>query len=74
VWRRLTREYEGQTLVIVAHGIVCRVLLLTELPGLGPAEWHHLGPIRNLGVNELLWNGGIWEALRLNEVPACVAE
>src|SRR5262245_62923103 len=46
VWRRLTRDYEGQTLVIVAHGIICRVLLLTELPGLGPADWHRLGPIR----------------------------
>src|SRR5947209_6066216 len=61
VWRRLTRDYEGRTLVIVAHGIVCRVLLLSELPGLGPAEWPNLGPIRNLGVNELLWAGEAWQ-------------
>jgi 2,3-bisphosphoglycerate-dependent phosphoglycerate mutase len=74
VWRRLTQKYEGQTLVIVAHGIVCRVLLLTELPGLGPADWHRLGPIRNLGVNELLWSGAAWEAVRLNEVPGCLSE
>jgi 2,3-bisphosphoglycerate-dependent phosphoglycerate mutase len=74
VWRRLTQDYEGQTLVIVAHGIVCRVVLLTELPGLGPADWHRLGPIRNLGVNELVWTSTAWEAVRLNEVPASLGE
>ena len=74
VWRRLTCEYEGQTMVMVAHGIVIRVLLLTELPGLGPGEWHKLGPIRNLAINELLWTGAAWEPVRLNEVPTCLAE
>jgi 2,3-bisphosphoglycerate-dependent phosphoglycerate mutase len=74
VWRRLTREFAGQTLVIVAHGVVIRVLLLSELPGLGPGDWHRLGPIRNLGVNELLWTGAEWEAVRLNEVPAALVE
>jgi broad specificity phosphatase PhoE len=74
VWRRLTREYEGRTLVIVAHGIVIRVLLLSELPGFGVGDWHKLGPIRNLGVNELLRVGEAWEAVRLNEVPACLGE
>jgi broad specificity phosphatase PhoE len=74
VWRRLTRDHHGRTLVLVAHGIVIRVLLLSELPGLGPGDWHQLGPIRNLAVNELLWTGAAWEAVRLNEVPACLAE
>jgi probable phosphoglycerate mutase len=74
VWRRLVREWEGKTLVIVAHGIVCRVVLLTQLVGYGVADWHRLGPIRNLGVNELLWTGAAWEAVRLNEVPVGVVE
>jgi len=68
VWQRLTRAYEGRTLVIVAHGIVCRVLLLTQLPGLGVSDWHRLGPIRNLAVNELIWSDSAWVAVRLNEV------
>jgi broad specificity phosphatase PhoE len=68
VWQRLTHAYEGRTLVIVAHGIVCRVLLLTQLPGLSVSDWHRLGPIRNLAVNELVWNGTAWTAVRLNEV------
>jgi broad specificity phosphatase PhoE len=74
VWQRLTQTHEGQTLVIVAHGIVCRVLLLTQLPGLGVADWHRLGPIRNLAVNELLREDGAWRAVRLNEVPAVLQE
>jgi broad specificity phosphatase PhoE len=74
VWQRLTGEYEGQTLVIVAHGVVCRVLLLTQLPSFGVGQWHRLGPIRNLAVNELLRTGDIWEAIRLNEVAPCLAE
>jgi broad specificity phosphatase PhoE len=73
VWQRLTRAYQDQTLIIVAHGIVCRVLLLTELPGLEPADWHKLGPIRNLAVNELLREEGGWKAVRLNEIPPCLA-
>ena len=28
VWRRVTAEVPDQTLVIVAHGVVCKVLLL----------------------------------------------
>lgn len=74
VWRRLTREYEGRTLVLVAHGIVVRVLLLSELPDLGPRDWHKLGPIRNLAINELRRAGETWEAVRLDEVPTCLAE
>ncbi len=72
VWQRLTRAYEGKMLVIVAHGIVIRVLLLTQVAGYSAADWPRLGPIRNLGVNELLWTGATWEAVRLNEVPAGV--
>jgi broad specificity phosphatase PhoE len=74
VWRRLTAEHEGQTLVIVAHGVVCRVLLLALLPGMGAANWHRLGPMRNLGINELVGAGEAWEAVRLNEVPDGLGE
>jgi broad specificity phosphatase PhoE len=74
VWNRLTGEYAGQKVVIVAHGIVCRVLLLTQVKGLAVSDWPRLGPIRNLAVNELLWTGAAWEAVRVNEVPPCLVE
>jgi broad specificity phosphatase PhoE len=67
VWHRLTAEHAGRTLVIVAHGIVCRVLLLSLLPGHGAADWQRIGPIHNVGVSELLRGAdGAWQALRIN--------
>jgi broad specificity phosphatase PhoE len=70
VWERLTEELAGQTMVLVAHGIVCKVLLLSVLPGYTVADWHRLGPIRNVGISELIRQGDRWEAIRLNE-PGC---
>ena len=72
LWDRLVKEYEGRTLVVVAHGIVCRVLLLSLLPGYRVADWPRLGPMLNVGVHELVWEEGAWRVVRLNEVPAGV--
>ena len=69
VWQRLAEQHAGRTVVLVAHGIVCRVLLLSILPGWSVADWEKLGPIRNIAVNELTWDGAAWSAVRLNEVP-----
>jgi 2,3-bisphosphoglycerate-dependent phosphoglycerate mutase len=68
VWQRLTNEHEGQTLVIVAHGIVCRVLLLSLLPGYSIRDWHRIGT-DNVAIHELLYEDQIWRALRINELP-----
>jgi broad specificity phosphatase PhoE len=73
VWERVTREHEGKTLIIVAHGIVCRVLLLSLLPGWGPADWQRLSPMRNAAINEVVRGAAGWEAVRLNELPESVA-
>jgi broad specificity phosphatase PhoE len=69
VWRRLTEEFAGRTLVVVAHGGVCKVLLLSLLPGHSAADWRRLGLVPNLGVSELVGRGDAWEAVRLNELP-----
>ena len=70
VWHRLTTQLAGQTLVVVAHGIVCKVLLLSLLPGLGIADWNRLGPIHNVAIHELVReDGGEWGALRINDLP-----
>jgi broad specificity phosphatase PhoE len=73
VWERLTRAYDGRCLVVVAHGVVCKVLFLSLLPGLSPADWHRLGPIRNAALTELEGTDGHWQSRRLNELPAEVA-
>jgi broad specificity phosphatase PhoE len=69
VWERLTRTYDGRCLVVVAHGVVCKVLFLSVLPGLSPADWERLGPIRNVALTELEGAAGRWQARRLNEQP-----
>ncbi len=66
-------------LVIVAHGIVCRVLLLSVLPGYTVADWKRLGPIHNVAITELVREadplnpGGMaWRSVRLNDVPGVI--
>jgi broad specificity phosphatase PhoE len=71
VWQRIVERHRDQTVVVVAHGVVCRVLLLSLLPGWSVSDWHRLGPMANVGVSELVSEDGTaWEAVRLNEVPA----
>jgi broad specificity phosphatase PhoE len=67
VWERITTQHAGRSLAIVAHGHVCRVLLLTLLPGHTIADWHRIGPIRNVGLNELVHDGSGWQAVRVND-------
>ena len=70
IWHRLVHEHAGKTLVVIAHGIVCKVLLLNLLTGWSVADWERLGPIHNAAVTELLYENDGWRALRLNERPA----
>ena len=74
VWRRLTEANAGRTMVVVAHGLVCKVLLLSLLPGWSVQRWTEFGPIRNVGVSELVLNGEAWQAVRLNEWPPAIFE
>lgn len=73
-WQRITEANVGRTLVVVAHGIVCKVLLLTLLPGGTAADWVRLGPIRNVAVNELRSDGVGWSAERIGDLPALLHE
>ena len=53
----------------MAHGVVCKVLLVTLLPGIGMADWRRL-VVHNVGVNELVREGDAWWAVRMNVPPA----
>ncbi len=72
VWKRLTAEFAQQSIVIVAHGVVCKVIMLSLAAGWTPGDWHRLGPIRNAAVNELVTDGAGWQLVRFNQVPASV--
>jgi probable phosphoglycerate mutase len=69
VFRRLAENFADQTLVVVAHGHVCRAALISLLPGLSIDWWERMGPIPNLALTELLHSAQGWEAIRMNEVP-----
>jgi broad specificity phosphatase PhoE len=69
VWQRLTTRYEGQTLAIVAHGVVIKTLLLSLLPGYTVADWHRLGPIGNAEIRELVRELDGWVDVSRNLKP-----
>ena len=56
--------------VIIAHGIVCKILLLTHLEGWGPRKWGELGNVSNFAVSELTRKtGGIWQVRQRPFLP-----
>ncbi|QDU21600.1 histidine phosphatase family protein [Urbifossiella limnaea] len=70
---RVAAAHPGGRVVVVAHGVVCKVLLLCLLPGHGPGVWKQLGRVANLSVSELTRTGEGWSAAGLLQVPPPVA-
>jgi broad specificity phosphatase PhoE len=69
VFQELLAAHRGQTVIVVAHGIVIRVLLTTLLADLPPAEFDQIA-IDFASINELAWDGERWRAEALNRVVA----
>ena len=63
----LARRHPGQAVVVVAHGVVIRVLLACLLDG-GPGRFDEYG-IDFVAINDLTWDGLAWRATRLNGRP-----
>ncbi len=70
-WDRVTSRHAGRRLAIVAHGIVCKVLISNLIPG---QTWATLGPTRNVAVHELVGSLGNWNMIRSGWLPADFAE
>jgi len=60
----LARRHPGETIAVVAHGVVIRVLLTTLLEGYGPAQFGAIA-IPNAGINDLRHEAERWRAERL---------
>lgn len=73
-FERIAHRHDGGRVVIVAHGVVCKVLLLSVLSGISPADWTRLGRALNLSVSELVSDGRRWRPTQLLEVPPPVLE
>ncbi|CAN5374028.1 hypothetical protein BH11PLA2_BH11PLA2_33740 [soil metagenome] len=69
-WDRVTATFAGKKIVIICHGIVVKILLLTLLPQWEPARWHELGKVENLAVSELVGDAAAgWQSRQLLFVP-----
>ncbi len=72
-WNDVVSTSPCGRIVIVAHGIVCKVLLLTLLEGYGSTAWDKLGRVPNVAVSELFATNPGWNAAQLLTVPEPVA-
>ena len=68
-WRQIAVRHRGQTVIVIAHGIVIRVLLLSLLDHLQPADFDRIA-IDFASINDLRWDGQRWRAHALNQVVA----
>jgi 2,3-bisphosphoglycerate-dependent phosphoglycerate mutase len=73
VWQRLTEQHAGRSIVVVAHGIICRVLVLSLLPDYDVSCWQRIAT-PNVGIFELVQIGSHWRAESIAEVPPLVRE
>ncbi|MFO0965829.1 MAG: histidine phosphatase family protein [Gemmataceae bacterium] len=71
IWERVVAQHAGRTLVVVVHGIICRVILLSILNDFGPGAWGRV-PTPNCGISELIWEKEAWTALSLGRQPDAV--
>jgi 2,3-bisphosphoglycerate-dependent phosphoglycerate mutase len=69
----LGRQHRGDTIMVVAHGVVIRVLLTSLVSGLAPADFDRIA-IDFASVNDLFLDGNIWTAGPLNQIIASSPE
>jgi broad specificity phosphatase PhoE len=72
-WDNVVAAYPNGNILVVAHGVVCKILLLSLLPDWDATGWVKLGRVANLSVTELVADGGKWRAESLLQVPPPVA-
>ncbi|WP_406696776.1 histidine phosphatase family protein [Singulisphaera sp. Ch08] len=61
-FQALADRHRGQTIVVVAHGVVIRVLLCSLVDELQLADFADV-PIEFVAVNDLRWDGSRWSAV-----------
>jgi 2,3-bisphosphoglycerate-dependent phosphoglycerate mutase len=73
-WQNLLEHAAGKRAVVVVHGIVVKVLLLTLLNGYGPTSWNRLGRVQNVSTTELVFGPDGVRANSLLYVPDAVQQ
>jgi broad specificity phosphatase PhoE len=73
-FHRAIEFHKDGRIVVVAHGIVCKILLLSLLKHHGPRKWVEIGNCLNMSFSELeMHSDGSWIANTLLQVPPPVA-
>jgi broad specificity phosphatase PhoE len=65
----ICRRHAGESIIVIAHGVVIRVLLMSLLDGLQPADFDRIA-IDFASVNDLRSDGTSWRAHGFNQVIA----
>lgn len=73
IFEELAARHFGETIIVIAHGVVIRVGLTSLLAGSHPSEFERFG-IEFASVNDLWFDGKTWTARKLNQVIAPSAE
>jgi probable phosphoglycerate mutase len=71
IWRRIVTEQKGERVVVVAHGVVCKTILVTLFP---THTWQTIGTIHNAAITELSLTNEKWELHRLSWQPPAFAD
>lgn len=69
VIERVADRHPHGRVAIIAHGIVCKVLILQLLPDWDITGWERIGHCQNLASSELIRSQGAWTAGELLVVP-----
>jgi broad specificity phosphatase PhoE len=69
ILQALVARHAGETIIVIAHGVVIRVALTSLLAGSHPSEFERFA-IEFASVNDLCFDGEIWTARKLNQVVA----
>jgi broad specificity phosphatase PhoE len=69
VFEELARRHRGETILVVAHGVVIRVALTSLLREFTPADFDRIA-IEFASVNDLDFDGTSWTVRVLNQVVA----
>jgi 2,3-bisphosphoglycerate-dependent phosphoglycerate mutase len=69
ILKEIVVAHPGQTIIIVAHGVVIRVILTTLLADYQPGDFDRIA-IDFASINDLWFDGETWAARELNKVVA----
>jgi probable phosphoglycerate mutase len=68
-FRELPVRHPGKTIIVVAHGVVIRVVVLSLIDGLDAGDFDRIA-IDFASINDLGWDGRGWRAHALNHLVA----